>query len=255
MTANTLLRGRVALITGASSGLGRHFAATLAAAGARVAVVARRKALIEELAEEIKVTGAEALAVSMDVTKPETVAEAFDAVADQLGQPEIVVNNAGTAIGKPVLDMMEEDWDRVIDTNLKGAWIVAQEAGRRMRDAETGGSIINIASILAFRVSPGVAPYAISKAGVVQMTKAMAMELARFNIRVNALAPGYVETDLNRDFLDTEVGRRTTNRIPMRRVGQVTDLNGPLLLLASDASSYMTGAVIPVDGGHLVSSL
>ncbi len=255
MTANTLLRGRVALVTGASSGLGRHFAATLAAAGARVAVVARRKALIEELAEEIKAAGAEALAATMDVTRPETVAEAFDAVTENLGQPEIVVNNAGTAIGKPLLDTMEEDWDKVIDTNLKGAWVVAQEAARRMRDAKTGGSIINIASILAFRVSPGIAPYAISKAGVVQMTKAMAMELARFNVRVNALAPGYVETDLNRDFLQTEVGQRMTNRIPMRRVGQVTDLNGPLLLLASDASSYMTGAVIPVDGGHLVSSL
>ena len=254
MTANTLLQGRVALVTGASSGLGRHFALTLAA-GARVAVVARRKALIEEVAAEIKAAGVDACAVTMDVTKPKSVARAFDSVTKKLGQPEIVINNAGTAIGKPLLDMMEEDWDKVIDTNLKGAWIVAQEAARRMSETRSGGSIVNIASILGFRVSPGVAPYAVSKAGVVQMTKAMALELARYNIRVNALAPGYVETDLNRDFLNTEVGQRMTNRIPMRRVGQVTDLNGPLLLLASDASNYMTGAIIPVDGGHLVSSL
>ena len=183
MNAQTLLRGRVALVTGASSGIGRHFAATLAGAGARVAVAARREPLIEDLAGELRAGGAEAHAAAMDVTRPDTVAEAFDSVAEHLGQPEIVVNNAGTAIGKPLLDMMEEDWDRVIDTNLKGAWVVAQEAARRMRDAGSGGSIINIASILGFRVSPGVAPYAISKSGVVQMTKAMALELARFGIR------------------------------------------------------------------------
>lgn len=251
----SLLNGRIALVTGASAGIGRHFAKILAQAGARVVVTARRREELKALEKEIKDAGGQAHAVTMDVVKPASVAKGFDSAEKKFGTPQILVNNAGMAIGKSVLDMMEEDWDRVIDTNLKGAWCVAQEGARRMQKAEVGGSIINISSILGVRVSPGVAPYAISKAGIVQMTKALALELARYGIRVNAIAPGYVETEMNKQFLQTETGQRMTNRIPMRRVGQVHDLNGPLLLLASEASAYMTGAVIPVDGGHLVSSL
>ncbi len=167
----------------------------------------------------------------------------------------MLVNNAGVTDGQPALDVTEEDWDRVMDTNLKGAWTVSQEAARRMTGAKEGGVIINIASVLGLRVSKGVVPYAVSKAGLVQLTKALALELAPGNIRVNALAPGYVETDLNREYLASEGGKKQIKRIPQRRPARMEELSGPLLLLASDASSYMTGAVLAVDGGHLVSSL
>ncbi len=254
MTSQALLTGRVAFVSGASSGIGEHVARVLAAAGATVAVAARRRDRLQTLAAEIEKSGGRAIAVGMDVTDRETVAAALDEVAAEIGVPNILVNNAGVASGAAALDVTDDDWHKVVDTNLEGAWIVAQETAKRMRD-NGGGVIVNTASILGFRVSPGVAPYAISKAGIVQMTKVLALELARFGIRVNALAPGYVETDINQGFLASDVGQTMIKRIPMRRVGRMTDLDGPLLLLVSDASSYMTGAVIPVDGGHLVSSL
>ena len=249
------LAGQVALVTGASGGLGAHFAQVLATAGATVAVAARRDDRVAAVVSEIVSTGGRALAVSLDVTNLESVAGAFDVTEQDAGLVTVVVNNAGIVDGERALDVSESEWDRVIDTNLKGAWVVAQEAARRMIAANIGGSIVNIASILGFRVSGRIAPYAISKAGVVQMTKALALEWARYNIRVNALAPGYVETDINREFLKSDAGAKLIRRIPQRRIGRPEDLDGSLLLLASDASGYMTGSIIPVDGGHLVSSL
>jgi NAD(P)-dependent dehydrogenase (short-subunit alcohol dehydrogenase family) len=242
------LTGRRALITGASSGLGAHFASILHAAGASVILVARRLDRIQALAERLS---GRAEALCLDVTDAARLEEAFTSV----GKVDIVVNNAGTAISKPALDQTEGDWDQVVDTNLKGVWLVATAAARAMRAAGVAGSIINIASILGIRQSRSVSPYAISKAGVLQLTKQLALELARFNIRVNAVAPGYFVTELNQEFFSTEAGRAVIDRIPQRRLGQLNDLDGVLLLLASDASRYMTGAVIAVDGGYLVSQL
>lgn len=249
------LAGKTALVTGASSGLGRHFAQVLAQAGAKVVLAARRMDELEKLAGEIAAAGGQAVAVRLDVTDAAAVRAALDAGEARLGGVDILINNSGIAQGVPVLDQTEEDWDRVLDTNLKGAFLVATETARRMRDAKRAGSIVNIASILGLRQSGQVTAYATSKAGLIQMTKSMALELARYNIRVNALAPGYINTEMNRDFMDTPVGEALVKRIPQRRIGRPEDLDGALLLLASDASRYMTGAVIAVDGGHLVSSL
>lgn len=248
------LDGRLALVTGASSGLGTHFARLLAQAGARVAVAARRADKLQSVVDAIAQAGGQARSLSLDVTDAASVRACFDALSDW-GAPDIVVNNAGVTVTRPLLDQTEEDFDHVLDTNLKGCWLVATEAARRMVAAGQGGSIVNVASILGERVAGGVAPYAISKAGVVQATKAMALELARHRIRVNALLPGYVVTDLNRDFLTSEAGDKLRSRIPSRRFGEVTDLDGPLLLLASDAGAAMSGATVAVDGAHLVSSL
>lgn len=250
----SLMTGKTVLVTGASSGLGHHFAKVLAGAGAQVALAARRREKLQNLASEINGAGGKALAVDMDVTDRGSVTAALDEIAEDLGVPNVLINNAGTASSAAALDVTDADWRRVMDTNLEGAWIVAQETARRMRDGD-GGNIINTASILGFRVSMGVAPYAISKAGIVQMTKVLALELARYGIRVNALSPGYIETELNIDYLNSDGGKAMIKRVPMRRAGRLTDLDGPLLLLASDASAYMTGAVIPVDGGHLVNTL
>lgn len=248
------LHGRTALVTGASGDLGRHFAGVLAAAGARVVVAARRTDRLAELVDALVAAGAEARAVALDVTSADGVRDAFDAVADW-GAPDVVVSNAGVTVTRPLLQQSEADWDHVVDTNLKGGWLVATEAARRLVAAGRGGSIVHVASILGERVAGGVAPYAISKAGLVQATRAMALELARHRIRVNALLPGYVVTDLNRDFLESEAGQRLRDRIPSRRFLQPSDLDGPLLLLAGDAGAAMTGVALPVDGGHLVSSL
>ena len=249
------LSGKIALVTGSSSGLGRHFAGVLAGAGAHVILAARRMDKITEAVAGIEADGGKALGLEMDVTDKVSVTAAFDAVQEQAGLVTVLVNNAGVADGKQALDITEEDWDRILDTNLKGAWTVAQEAARRMAGAETEGVIVNIASVLGLRVGKGVLPYSVSKAGLVQMTKALALELAPQGIRVNALAPGFMETDLTRDYLESEAGKKQIKRVPFRRAGRMEELNGPLLLLASDASSYMTGSILAVDGGHLVSSL
>ncbi len=251
MTISLSLAGRQALVTGASSGLGAHFARVLAGAGATLILAARRQDALEALASEIRAGGGIAETVALDVTDAASVA----ALAPRIAGIDILVNNAGVVRSGLALDQHEVDWDAVVDTNLKGMFLVAQAAGRAMRDHGRGGSIINIASILGLRQGMGVLPYAVSKAGVVQMTKSLALETARHRIRVNAIAPGYVETDLNRDYWQTDAGKAMIQRIPQRRLGQVTDLDGPLLLLASDASAYMTGSVIAVDGGHLVSAL
>jgi NAD(P)-dependent dehydrogenase (short-subunit alcohol dehydrogenase family) len=249
------LKGRRALVTGASSGLGRHFAASLADAGATVIVAARSVGKLADLVGEIEGRGGKAQAVPMDVTDPASVNSGFDAIEAGGGVADVIVNNAGLAVSRPVLEQTEADWDSVLDTNLKGAWLVAQEAARRLVAAQRAGSIINIASITGERVAGGVVPYCTSKAGVIHLTRAMALELARHRVRVNALAPGYVQTELNRDFLASEAGERLKSRIPQRRFGMPEELDGPLLLLASDAGAYITGSVIFADGGHLVSSL
>lgn len=248
------LQGKRVLVTGASSGLGTHFAHLLAGAGARVAVAARRADKLQGVVDAITQAGGQARALSLDVTDAASVRACFDALANW-GTPDVVVNNAGVTVTRALLEQTEEDFDRVLDTNLKGCWLVATEAARRMVAAGQGGGIVNVASILGERVAGGVAPYAISKAGVVQATKAMALELARHRIRVNALLPGYVVTDLNREFLTSEAGDKLRSRIPSRRFGELTDMDGPMLLLASDAGAAMSGATVAVDGAHLVSSL
>ncbi|QIH08056.1 MULTISPECIES: SDR family oxidoreductase [unclassified Pseudomonas] len=245
------LDGRRALVTGASSGLGRHFAMTLAAAGAEVLVTARRPQPLQTLVEEIEVAGGSARAFALEVTSRDDVCRVLDAA----GPLDVLVNNAGVSDSQPLLDCNDQDWDRVLDTNLKGAWIVAQESARRMIAAGQGGSLINVTSILASRVAGAVAPYLAAKAGLAHLTRAMALELARHGIRVNALAPGYVITDLNQAFLASEAGDRLRSRIPGRRFSQPQDLDGALLLLASDAGRGMSGAEIVVDAGHLCSSL
>ena len=249
------LSGKVALVTGASGGLGRHFAKVLAQAGAVVVVTARRADKLSELVSEISAATGAAHAVAMDVTDAQNVAAAFDRAIELAGVPDVLINNAGLTVTKPLLQQTDADWDGVVDTNLKGNWLVATEAARRMVEAKRPGAIVNIASILGERVAGGVAPYAISKAGVVQATKVMALELARYGIRVNALLPGYVVTDLNRDFLTSEAGDKLRLRIPSRRFCEPDELDGPLLLLASDAGRAMSGACVSVDHAHLVSSL
>jgi NAD(P)-dependent dehydrogenase (short-subunit alcohol dehydrogenase family) len=249
------LSGKSALVTGASSGLGRHFAEVLAGAGAKVAVAARRADMVASVCEAIRSRGGTAAPIQLDVTERALIQKAVSESAAALGGLDILVNNAGVTATKAFLDLEEGEWDRVLDTNLKGAFSVAQEVGRRMKEQGSGGAIVNIASILGFRVAGQLSAYIASKAGLVQLTKAMALELARYGIRVNALCPGYMETDLNREFFASEVGRALVRRIPQRRLGRPEELAGPLLLLCSDAASYMTGSTLVVDGGHLVSSL
>jgi NAD(P)-dependent dehydrogenase (short-subunit alcohol dehydrogenase family) len=249
------VRGRIALVTGASSGLGEHFATTLAARGAHVIVAARRMDRLERLVAEISAAGGRATAIELDVSRGESVEAAFARAAKDVAAPDIVVNNAGVAHAKPSIDLTEADWRGVLDTNLDGAWRVAQAAARSMIAAKKGGSIVNIASILGLRVAANLLAYATAKAALVQLTQALALEWARHGIRVNAIAPGYIETDMNRDFFKTEAGQQVVKRVPQRRIGQPANLDGALLLLASEAGSYMTGSVVVVDGGHLVTSL
>ena len=249
------LDGKVALVTGASSGLGRHFAKVLAQAGAHVVVAARRKERLQELCAEITGAGGRASAVTLDVTDAASVTACFDACEKVAGVADVVVSNAGTTITKMAVEQTPEDFDQVINANLRGCWLVDTEAARRLIAAQKPGSIINIASILGARVAAAVAPYAISKAGVIQATKAMALEWARYRIRVNALLPGYVRTELNSEFLDSDVGDKLRMRVPSRRFNELADLDGPLLLLATDAGLAMSGATVEVDSGHLVSGL
>ena len=250
------LTGKTALVTGASSGLGAHFARVLAGAGARVVLAARRLERLEALTTELQALGQQALAVSMDVTDADSVNRGFEQAEQQWGLVDIVVNNAGIADPVMFLNMTEGNWRSMLDTNLDGAWRVAHRASLAMAKSEQGGCVINIASILGLRVGTALSHYAVAKAGIVQLTKAMALELARNNIRVNAIAPGYFRTDMNGDYFDTPQGQDyIRSKVPMRRLGQLDELDGPLLLLASEAGSFITGTIINVDGGHVSNSL
>ena len=249
------LSGQIALVTGASSGLGQHFALILAQAGADVVLAARRVEPCQQIAEQIQALGRRAIAVSMDVTQAASVDNAVQAAHTELGPITILCNNAGIAVTRAFLEQSEDEWDRVLDTNLKGAYLVGQSVARHMSEHGLGGSIINTASIAGFRVAKQLTAYVASKGGLIQLTRAMALELATYNIRVNALAPGYIETEINQGFFQTVAGLKMVKRIPQGRIGRLSDLDGPLLLLASSAGRYMTGSVLTVDGGHSINSL
>jgi NAD(P)-dependent dehydrogenase (short-subunit alcohol dehydrogenase family) len=242
----------IILVTGASQGLGRQFARVLSAHGAAVALAARQTAKLRSLEDEIKAKGGRAVAVQMDVTDTASIAGAIDAAEAALGPVSVLVNNAGIAIEKLAVDQTEADWDAVINANLKGAYFAATELARRMIARKQEGNIVNIASVLGTGVMKFLAPYTISKAGIIQATKVMALELAGNRIRVNALAPGYIDTEMNHDFWSTPSGEKLAKRIPQRRIGTESDLDGAILLLASNASRYMTGSVVTVDGGFLL---
>jgi NAD(P)-dependent dehydrogenase (short-subunit alcohol dehydrogenase family) len=258
MNANDLfsLRNVTALVTGASGGLGQHFARALVGAGARVALGGRRTDALGALAEELNrsVEGS-AAAVPFDSTDASAVAEGFAAAERALGIVTLLLNNSGVTSTEPLIDLEETTWDTILDTNLKGSWLCARAFARRLIEVGKPGAIVNVASILGLRVAGQVAAYSASKAALIQMTRSLALELARYQIRANVLAPGYISTELNRQFLETPAGASLIKRVPQRRLGDPADLNGPLLLLASDASRFMTGSVVTVDGGHLVSSL
>ena len=246
------LKGRVALVTGASSGLGAQFAKALADNGASVALVARRADRLKSLKDEIEVKGGRAVVIEADVTDHAAVARAFDTVEKAFGTVTILVNNAGIAHGGRAVEMPPEEWRKVLSTNLDAVFFWAQEAARRLLVAKKQGAIVNIASVLGLAVSKGAVAYAAAKAGVVQVTKALAVELAFKGVRVNSIAPGWFVTEMNDDYLSGEAGTAIKREIPMGRFGNPGDLDGALLLLVSDAGSYITGATIVVDGGQVV---
>ena len=246
------LTGQVALVTGASSGLGVRFAEVLADAGASVALVARRADRLAAVRDRIEKGGGRAAAIAADVTDRAAMIRAFDAAEQAFGTVSVLVNNAGVVASGREFELSEEDWRRVIGTNLDAVFFWSQEASRRMLAAGRGGAIVNIASMLGISVTKGVAPYAVSKAGVIQLTKALAVELASKGIRVNVIAPGWIVTDLNRDYLASERGAAIKAESPAGRFGEARDLDGALLLLACDAGRFITGATIVVDGGQVV---
>lgn len=246
------LAGKTAVVTGASNGLGLHFAQVLARHKVHVILTARNQEALEKGVLGIKADGGSAEAMRLDVTNGDSVARVFGSIDRPI---DIVINNAGISGATATIDQSEGDFSAVIDTNLKGVFLVGQAGARRMREQGSGGAIVNIASVLGLRVAGHVAAYSASKAAVIQLTKTMALEWARYSIRVNALCPGYIETPLNRDFFQTEAGRAMINRIPSRRLGLAEELDGPLLLLSAKAGSYISGSALVVDGGHLVSSL
>ncbi|MFZ3336077.1 MAG: glucose 1-dehydrogenase [Xanthobacteraceae bacterium] len=246
------LHGRVALVTGASSGLGARFAEVLAENGASVVLAARRADRLAALKARIEKSGGRALVAEADVRDRAAMRAAFDAAEQAFGTVTILVNNAGVVSSGRAVELAEEEWRRILSTNLDAVFFCAQEAARRMLAAGTGGAIVNIASVLGFGVDKGVIAYATAKAGVIQLTKALALELAFKGIRVNAIAPGWIVTELNRDYLQSERGAALKREIPIGRFGEERDLDGPLLLLVSDAGCFITGATIVADGGQMV---
>ncbi len=246
------MSGQTVLITGGGTGLGLRFAKTLSAAGARIIICARRPEPLEKAVAGINDAGGEAHCVVMDVSDSRSVADGF-AQAAEIAPVTVVINNAAIVV-EPMLHELEEDqWDKLMDINLKGCWLVAREAVRRMIAKETGGVIVNVSSVMGYCVQKGTSPYATSKAALLHLTRSMALEWARYGIRVNALAPGYFRTELAAEWLDTEPGQQLLKRIPQRRLGQPPNLDGPILLLCSEASTYMTGSVMTVDGGITLS--
>jgi 3-oxoacyl-[acyl-carrier protein] reductase len=246
------LTGRVALVTGASSGLGVRFAEVLAGAGAAVVLVARRSDRLAAVKARIEQAGGRALAVAADVLDRDAMTRAFDSAETAFGTVTILVNNAGVAHANRAVDMRQEEWRRVVGTDLDAVFFWAQEAARRMLAAGKAGAIVNIASVLGFGVAKGTAAYAVAKAGVIQLTKALGLELAFKGIRVNAIAPGWIVTELNRDYLLSEQGAAIKREIPVGRFGEERDLDGTLLLLVSDAGRFIAGTTIVVDGGQMV---
>ncbi len=249
------LRNKVALVTGASSGLGAHFSRVLAMAGARVLISGRRQDKLDQLADRISDNQGDVLVLPMDVTDEDSIRHAIVSSNENTGPITVLVNNAGVAYPDRLVNATEEAWDRTMDTNLKGVWRVSRAVCRNLLDLELPGSIVNIASILGLHPGFGAGSYAVSKAGVIHMTRVMALELGRGRIRVNAICPGYFKTDMNKDYLESSKGREYINRTPARRTGEFHELDIPLLMLASDAGSFINGAVLPVDGGHLLNSL
>ena len=254
MTAASLfdLTGRVALVTGASSGLGVRFAEVLAGEGAAVALVARRTDRLAAVQARIERVGGRALAIGADVLDRQAMTRAFERAEKAFGTVTILVNNAGVVHAGRAVELPPEEWRRVIGTNLDAVFFCAQEAARRMLAAGQGGAIVNIASVLGFGVAKGTAAYAVAKAGVIQLTKALGLELAFKGIRVNAIAPGWIVTDLNRDYLLSAQGAAIKREIPVGRFGEERDLDGALLLLVSDAGRFIAGTTIVVDGGQMV---
>jgi len=256
MDLDAMLSGKRVLVTGASSGLGENFARLAARCGAKVVIAARRKARLDALAAELASLGApQVTVVEMDVASEQSIIDAFAQIDASGSMLDVVVNNAGIASEGAALTLPAQDFDAVMATNVRGVWLVSVQAARRWKQARRGGSIINIASIQGERVMAGIAPYSISKAAVVHMTRSLALEWARFGIRVNAIEPGYIGTEMTDAMWESEQGQALIQRIPMRRLGKPEELDGVLLLLATEAGSWMTGACVPVDGGHLCSSL
>lgn len=251
MSERFRLEGQRVLITGASSGFGAHFAEVLAEAGADLVLAARRVGKLEETAGRIRKLGRKADVIPMDVADFASVEKAFSAMPPL----DVVINNAGINREGTSHQLSEEDWDAVLDTNLKGVWTVSRFALEHWVQQQRPGNIINIASILGLRVANQLPPYTASKAAVVQLTRSIALDYARHGIRCNAICPGFFETDINREFMQTEPGQKQIKRVPFRRMGQLHELDGPLLLLASPASSYMSGAALVIDGAHLCSTL
>jgi NAD(P)-dependent dehydrogenase (short-subunit alcohol dehydrogenase family) len=248
------LKRQVALVTGAAGGLGARFAQVLADAGAAVVLLDRRAEGLPAVRNEIEKAGGRALAVAADVTDRKAMVRAFDAAEKAFGTVTILVNSAGVAAPIRGVELIEDEWGHIIGANLDAVFRFAQHAARRMLEAGKTGAIVNIASIFGIGVGKGVVPYAVSKAGVIQLTKAMAIELAFRGIRVNAIAPGWIVTDMNRDYLSGEQGAAIKREVPAGRLCEARDLDGALLLLASDAGRFITGATIVVDGGHILTT-